>query len=61
MAKKETSDAELYPIEELCAKLGYPRWALAGAKAAYAWGEGKRLTERDFRQAMDRFLARRAG
>ncbi|MCC5911323.1 MAG: hypothetical protein JJT76_12880 [Clostridiaceae bacterium] len=45
---KEEKTSQLKTIEELAEGLKLPPWKLAGAKAAYKWGEGKEMTEKEF-------------
>ena len=54
--KKETVKAEEFTIEELAEKLKAPKWILKGMMAAYNWGTGKRITEKEFVSKRDSWL-----
>ncbi len=47
---------ELFTVEQLAQRTNVPGWALAGAKVAYGWGEGKEMTEAEFKKAVDKWL-----
>ncbi|MDI3547889.1 MAG: hypothetical protein PWR10_1541 [Halanaerobiales bacterium] len=58
MATKKTSNSSnkksaekkepLYTIEKLARKNDIPDWILAGVKQRNRWGEGKKITEKEF-------------
>lgn len=54
--KKETVKAEELTIEELAEKIKAPKWVLNSMMAAYNWGTGKRLTEKEFIFKRDSWL-----
>lgn len=61
MAKDATKDApaeDLVAIEDLALAHALPAWVVAGAKAAYGWGEGKRIAESEFLRLVERWLRR---
>lgn len=43
-------------IEDLAARNKVPNWVMSGLKAAYNWGAGKRLTEKEFLEKRDAWL-----
>lgn len=59
MAKNnsEQTDNPLLSIEKLAELHGIPDWMFAGMKAAYVWGAGKEMTEKDFLEARDKWLS----
>lgn len=54
--KEANKSVELHAIEELAVRLNTPKWALEGAKVAYGWGGGKKLSEAEYRNAINRFV-----
>mgnify|MGYP005838633067 FL=1 len=46
---------ELFTIEELAAKHATPSWVFAGVKVAQGWGAGKRVSEAEYKRAVDQF------
>lgn len=46
--ERPDGDEKMETIEALAEKHQIPPWTLAGAKAAYGWGEGKELTDAEF-------------
>lgn len=51
---EETLNERLIPVEELGKDL--PDWVMAGVKMRYKWGAGKAITEKEFKDAVDRFI-----
>lgn len=49
------------PVEVLAERLDTPAWVVAGMKAANGWGEGKQLTEAEFKRAVTAWLGRPMG
>jgi hypothetical protein len=43
-------------IEQWAAELGIPEWQLAGLKHHRGWGEGKEVTEAEFKSALSKWL-----
>ncbi|NHM25460.1 hypothetical protein G7K71_08625 [Desulfofundulus sp. TPOSR] len=63
MPKKDETQAvefpqgELLTIEELAARHSVPAWTMAGLKVAMAWGQGKRVSEQEFLEALTKWLS----
>ncbi|MTI82741.1 MAG: hypothetical protein FH756_02345 [Firmicutes bacterium] len=53
---KKTAGEPTFTIEDLAQKHPTPAWVMAGLKTAYGWGEGKKLTEKQFIEAKDKWL-----
>jgi len=47
---------ELFTIEALAEKLQVKPWIMAGLKAAYNWGAGKMVSEKEFISKRDTWL-----
>lgn len=43
-------------IEELAKKHNLKPWVFSGIKAAYGWGQGKRMKENEFLKAVESWL-----
>lgn len=56
-ARKIEQQEELFTVEELARRHGVPPWTLDGMMVAYKWGQGKRITEREFLKAKANFLS----
>lgn len=50
------SGAEEFTIEDLAVKHDVPNWVMSGLKAAYNWGTGKELTDKEFLANRDAWL-----
>ncbi len=56
-ADKKNAGEPTYTIEDLAQKHPTPAWVMAGLKAACGWGEGKKLTEKQFLDAKNKWLS----
>lgn len=46
----------LEPFEKIAARLGTEAWLVASVKAYHSWGEGREVTESDFKAACQKTL-----
>jgi hypothetical protein len=59
--KPPVKKAALFPVEDLAGKKGLKPWYIAGLRRAAGWAPGKKVSEAEFKKAVDKFNKRPQG
>lgn len=59
--KPPVKKAALFPVEDLAKKEGFQPWYLAGLRRAAGWKPGKKVSEAEFKKAVEKFNKRPQG